>query len=124
SIRATVSQGCDKLSRDAVSHVRQNFARLACRRSDEKTCPATIAAGSIHVVYLRNADAVAIAEILRGIFSGDQKGVLSLASSTGAPAAAAPAARTPGSPAHTSGSRSAAGFSREHLRGNNAECAV
>lgn len=41
-------------------------------------------AGAIHVVYLRNADAVAIAEILRGIFAADPLG-LSLTSGNGQP---------------------------------------
>jgi general secretion pathway protein D len=67
--------------------------------------PAT-AAGAIHVVYLRNADAVALAEILRGIFTGDQKGLLTLAPPGGAPGAPAappagapPIPPAPGSPA-------------------------
>src|SRR5699024_6068050 len=71
--------------------------------------PAT-GAGAIHVVYLRNADAVAIAAILRGIFAGDQKG-LTVAPPAGAqpkepiaplppPPAATP---SPGSPVSIAG---------------------
>jgi general secretion pathway protein D len=62
--------------------------------------PAT-AAGAIHVVYLRNADAVAIAEILRGLFAGDQKGLLSLGPSGPAGGPTAPGggpATPPGAP--------------------------
>lgn len=68
--------------------------------------PAT-GAGAIHVVYLRNADAVAIAEILRGIFIADQKGLLTRGAPSGAqptphPAPIAPTSQAPpppGSPA-------------------------
>ncbi|MGH8772520.1 MAG: type II secretion system secretin GspD, partial [Burkholderiales bacterium] len=65
-------------------------------------------AGAIHVVYLRNADAVAIAEILRGIFAADQKGALTVAPPAGgapgqppapAPTSIAPPPPPPGSPA-------------------------
>ncbi len=62
-------------------------------------------AGAIHVVYLKNGDAVAIAEILRGIFAADPNG-LSLAS-PGAPPpkeVAPPASLAPPAPPPAPGS--------------------
>ena len=47
----------------------------------------TAAAGNIHVIYLKNAEAVKLAEILRAIYTGE--------SSSAQPRAAAPLSATP-----------------------------
>ncbi len=65
----------------------------------------TAAGGNIHVVYLRNAEAVKVAETLRGLLAGSSSAAAS------APAPAAPAAAGTAPSASTGAASSAAGSS-------------
>lgn len=59
----------------------------------------TSASGNIHVIYLKNAQAVKLAEVLRAIHSGESSGVQAAAPAAGSPLGQAPAAAQGGAQA-------------------------